>query len=147
MQALWNNNSLSNPIFGFGLRQLDSTDVPDATSVVSGGYLTLGDVNSTLFTGKMNFIPLSNSGTYWNIPLSNVAVQGTALNVNSSAAVIDTFVLLPTFAQTRSNLVSQGDQLARPSCRRRCVRLRRDPEVASNPPERWPLCVPLLDLR
>ncbi|KAL8278335.1 hypothetical protein RQP46_009227 [Phenoliferia psychrophenolica] len=90
VQALWLNNSLSNPVFGFGLRQLDATDVPDATSVESGGYLTIGDVNATLFSGTLNYVPLSNSGTYWNIPMDNIIVQGKTLNQNASAAVIDT---------------------------------------------------------
>ncbi|KAK4700231.1 hypothetical protein P7C70_g6019, partial [Phenoliferia sp. Uapishka_3] len=90
IQALWTNGSLTNPVFGFGLRQLDSTDVPDATTVTSGGYLTIGNVNSTLFTGTMNYIPLSNAGTYWNIPLDDLSVQSQSLGLTAAAAVIDT---------------------------------------------------------
>ena len=51
--------------------------------------MTVGDVNTTLFSGTMNWIPLV-SQTYWTIPLDNVAVGSTALGITANNAIIDT---------------------------------------------------------
>lgn len=93
VQGLWESGALLNPLFAFGLNQLDSVSVPDVTAVVPGGILTIGDVNATLFTGSINYTPLSDAGSYWSIPLQNVAVGDKVLGLTNNAAVIDTYVL------------------------------------------------------
>lgn len=51
--------------------------------------MTVGGINTTLFTGTMNWIPLT-SQSYWTIPLDNVGVAGNQLGISSANAVIDT---------------------------------------------------------
>lgn len=62
-------------------------------SLLSHFSLTVGDVNTTLFSGTMNWVSLV-SETYWTIPLDNVAVGSTALGITANNAVIDTYVTL-----------------------------------------------------
>ncbi|KAM0755171.1 acid protease [Meredithblackwellia eburnea MCA 4105] len=90
VQALWQNGSLSNPVFGFGLRSLVSQDVPSIRSVVAGGIMTVGDVNSTLYSGDLNWHTLSDSGSYWAIPVDNVTIGGTSIQMSVEDAIIDT---------------------------------------------------------
>lgn len=52
--------------------------------------MTVGGVNTTLFSGTMNYIPLTDTGSYWLIPLSAVKVGGSSVGVSFSAATIDT---------------------------------------------------------
>lgn len=58
--------------------------------------MTLGGVNTTLYSGTLNWVPLSSAnGPYWSIPVDGVSVGGASLaGVNTSSAIIDTFVPL-----------------------------------------------------
>ena len=56
-----------------------------------GGQLTLGGVNSSLFTGEINYIPVSEP-KWWTIPMDSVVLNGReiALPVSAKYAIIDT---------------------------------------------------------
>lgn len=77
--------------------------------MLTANYLTVGGTNSSLFTGTMNFVPLTNSGmrlynltrrmlislapatgSYWLIPLQDVSVGGTSVGVSATSVAIDT---------------------------------------------------------
>ena len=111
VQGLWESGALLNPLFAFGLNQLDSISVPDVTAVVPGGILTIGDVNTTLFTGSINYTPLSDAWSYWSIPLQNFAVGDKMLGLTNNAAVIDTYVLF--FRLESFILTASGSEVGR----------------------------------
>lgn len=56
-----------------------------ATQVESnGGLFTLGYLNSSLYTGSVNYvsIPTSNQD-YWRIPVSGATIQGSSVSIVS----------------------------------------------------------------
>ena len=65
-------------------QQLSTPDLP-------GGQFTLGGVNSSLFTGEINYIGLSRV-SWWTIPMDSVVMNGQeiTLPVNTTEAIIDT---------------------------------------------------------
>ncbi|EGG01944.1 aspartic peptidase A1 [Melampsora larici-populina 98AG31] len=55
-----------------------------------GGILTLGGVNQSLYTGKINYIPLE-SQSYWQIAMDEVSINGGVIpNLGSKSVAIDT---------------------------------------------------------
>jgi len=71
---LWYNilsqNLVSNPVFGFWLSQTASTN---------GGELTLGDVDSTKFTGDFTWANLT-SETYWEFSVDDFLLGSSSLD-------------------------------------------------------------------
>jgi hypothetical protein len=59
--------------------------------------LTIGATNSSLYTGNINYVDLSNAGLYWNIPLDGISSQGQDLGLQADSVIIDTSVLLDLF--------------------------------------------------
>ncbi|KAI0823420.1 acid protease [Trametes gibbosa] len=105
-EALINNGEFSSPEIAFWLaRHIDDRNPPDEQS---GGVLTLGGTNSTLFTGDIEFIPLSNAAapTFWMLTMTGATVQGKSVSIPSGDAAlsaIDTGTTLiggPTSAVT-----------------------------------------------
>ncbi|KAI0358629.1 acid protease [Trametes cingulata] len=94
-QALVNNGQFASPEMAFWLaRHLDDDNPPDESF---GGVLTLGGTNSSLFTGDIEFIPLtttgSNTPTFWMLEMTGATVQGKSIAVptgNSALSAIDT---------------------------------------------------------
>jgi len=62
-----------------------------STRELPGGQFTLGGVNSSLFTGQINYIRLSQVG-WWTIPMDSVVLDGQeiTLPVNAKDAIIST---------------------------------------------------------
>lgn len=54
------------------------------------GSLTIGGVNSTLYSGNINYIPLTDAGSYWLIPMTDLKVGGTSTGISYPSVVIDT---------------------------------------------------------
>ncbi|MBW0552019.1 hypothetical protein O181_091734, partial [Austropuccinia psidii MF-1] len=74
--------------FAFGLTRF--LNVSTATDIEPGGVLTLGGINTTLFQGNINWIPLK-AQTYWLIALDGVSVNGQTISSSQSNNVaIDT---------------------------------------------------------
>ena len=63
-----------------------------AEALEPGGSFTLGGLNTSLYTGDIDYQSLSQSNLYWTITLSSVTIGIETLNISSSsaAAVIDT---------------------------------------------------------
>ena len=62
-----------------------------ANQELPGGQFTLGGVNTTLFTGDINYIGLSDVN-WWTIPMTSVIVNGREIILPAVAmnAIIDT---------------------------------------------------------
>ncbi|KAH9858906.1 aspartic peptidase domain-containing protein [Lenzites betulinus] len=87
-EALVNNGEFSSPEFSFWLaRHLDDRNPPDEQT---GGVLTLGGTNSTLFTGDIEFLPLSNAAapTFWMLTMTGATVQGKSVTIPSGDAAL-----------------------------------------------------------
>ena len=108
-QALYNQNLLPEPVFGFFLeRHVDQVQKADTAP---GGTFTLGGTNTSLYAGDIEFInmPSGTTPSYWLQQVqskcfprgrwlinylfhSAVTIQGTSIDVpsNSGLAAIDT---------------------------------------------------------
>ncbi|KAM0753939.1 acid protease [Meredithblackwellia eburnea MCA 4105] len=87
VQALWQNGLLAQPLFAFNIGNDKTTS---DTGLISGGTLTLGGVDSSVYSGDIHYTALSADQTgFWNIPLSDMAVNGTSLQVTDGAVTID----------------------------------------------------------
>jgi hypothetical protein len=80
---------------------------PQSTSTqeLPGGQFTLGGVNTSLFTGEINYIPLSEV-SWWTIPMDSVVVNGQEITLpaNVKNAIIDTGTTLVGEWKTRCGL-------------------------------------------
>ncbi|KAI1795502.1 acid protease [Ganoderma leucocontextum] len=92
-EQLMNNGQFASPEISFWLaRHLDDQNAAQETS---GGVMTLGGQNSSLFTGDIEFNTLSNanSPSFWMLELSGATVQGKSVSVptgSAAASAIDT---------------------------------------------------------
>ncbi|KAG8214186.1 aspartic peptidase domain-containing protein [Butyriboletus roseoflavus] len=91
-QALYDQNSLSQPMFGFYLER--HVNQVDKANTAPGGTLTLGGTNASLYTGNIEFIDMPNGITpsYWLQQVKTLTVQGTSISIpsNNGLAAIDT---------------------------------------------------------
>ena len=69
-QALFNGNQLSQPLFSFWLTRY--LDVSNATNLEPGGVLTLGGTNSSLYTGDIDYVDITNTIGYWVLNLTGL---------------------------------------------------------------------------
>lgn len=60
LQGLYNSGKLTEPTFGFGFADL-SIDDTNAQAVVPGGTMTVGGTDSSLYTGSINWVPLTKA--------------------------------------------------------------------------------------
>ncbi|KAK4050499.1 ribosomal 40S subunit protein S18B [Microbotryomycetes sp. JL221] len=88
VQRLWEQGVLSEPVFGFALARWNG-DVDANADIMPGGLMTLGGVNSTLFEGEINWIPLK-SQSYWQIDLEAVSISGSSIDLELGPVAIDT---------------------------------------------------------
>jgi len=59
-------------------------------SAEPGGVFTMGYVNSSLYSGNIEYTSLTGSGSYWLIPLTSITVNGNSAVSGSQNAAIDT---------------------------------------------------------
>ena len=45
--------------------------VQGAASLEPGGIFTMGELNQSLYTGEIDYVPLPEQGTYWQIPITS----------------------------------------------------------------------------
>ncbi len=86
-EALASSNAWSTPSMTFFLERY--RDDQYATQVESnGGLFTLGYLNSSLYTGSVNYvsIPTSNQD-YWRIPVSGATIQGSSVSIVSKLSM------------------------------------------------------------
>jgi len=94
-QALVNANQLSAPEMSFWLARDTAAELTNSNTnaLLPGGTFTLGGVNSSLFSGEIDFVnmPSANPNTFWLLSLSNLTVNGSAVAITTGAlAAIDT---------------------------------------------------------
>ncbi|KAJ7890571.1 aspartic peptidase A1 [Mycena olivaceomarginata] len=84
-QTLGTGNSWDSPVMAFQLtRFLNQSGTGDSQA---GGSFTMGFVNSTLYTGDIEFINMPTStNSYWILPIKAMTVQGSSLTVPSGSA-------------------------------------------------------------
>ncbi|WVR08878.1 hypothetical protein IAU60_005937 [Kwoniella sp. DSM 27419] len=94
-QALAASGSWDQQEMGFYMARYRGS--PYASSVeVDGGELTLGGLNSSLYTGDVNYVSIAEADLdYWRIPVQGLNIQNNAVSVTSSRgyqpqAAIDT---------------------------------------------------------
>ncbi|EJD48177.1 acid protease [Auricularia subglabra TFB-10046 SS5] len=121
VQTLFQQNTLTQPLFGFFLtRFLDVLTIRDDVAQF-GGEFTIGGVNQSLYQGDIEFIdiPAGREG-FWGIPMTSLVVQGNNVPVPTaqSFAAIDTGTTLvggpanmiaAIFAQIPGSFPGSGD--------------------------------------
>lgn len=91
-QALATSGALDQPLMAFQLTRF--TDDTTANELEPGGTFNLGAVNTSLFTGSIDFQPIpGGQGTYWIQELTGLTANGNAVTLPAGAgsyAAIDT---------------------------------------------------------
>ena len=92
MEALVSQGAIKNKLFGVHFwRSADGGN--------NDGEISFGSVNSAKFTGDLNYInTITNQLGFWEIPISDIGVQGKSLGLGGRTAIIDTgtsFILMP----------------------------------------------------
>jgi len=87
-QALASGGSWTSPLMSFVLTRFINSS--NQASAEPGGIFTMGYVNSSLYTGNIEYTSLTGSGTYWLIPLTSITVNGNSAFSGSQSAAIDT---------------------------------------------------------
>lgn len=112
-QQLAQSGKWSTP--AFAVRMARYRDVQTATQVeTQGGSLDLGFLNSTSYTGSINYMNISSANEdYWRIPVNGMTVGGNSVSISSSSgsapsAAIDTgTTLVAVPSSTASALYAQ----------------------------------------
>lgn len=119
-ENLYQNNAWDQPVMAFQLTRYQNDS--RAAALEPGGTFTMGNVNSSLYTGDIDYqdIPTSTP-TYWTLPLKTLTVNGNSITLasgSSSYAAIDTGTTLiggPTdqvaaiFAQIPNSAAGTGN--------------------------------------
>lgn len=88
-QTLASSNTWDSALFGVQLTRY--TNDSTAQELEPGGVLNMGYVNSSLYTGSIDYIDIPGTPSYWYIPLTSMTVQGTSISITSgTTAAIDT---------------------------------------------------------
>ncbi|KAK4691624.1 hypothetical protein P7C70_g9310, partial [Phenoliferia sp. Uapishka_3] len=80
------------PFPGFAFYLTRFINISSAASVEPGGVLTFGYLNSSLYSGEINYVPIPDGlESYWVVPMDAVAVNGTNATSGTGAMVaVDT---------------------------------------------------------
>ncbi|KAJ7606122.1 aspartic peptidase A1 [Mycena polygramma] len=91
-ETLASGNSWDSPVMAFQLTRF--VNQSNSQTLEAGGSFTMGFVNSTLYTGDIEYIDMPTStNSYWILPVTAITVQGNSITVASgtdSYAAIDT---------------------------------------------------------
>ncbi|KAA1468887.1 acid protease [Dentipellis sp. KUC8613] len=91
-ENLLQKNVWDQPVMAFQLARYQN--VSDAEALEPGGTFTMGNVNSSLYTGDIDFQNVASTNTgFWVLPLTNLTVNSDAVTLpsgSSSYAAIDT---------------------------------------------------------
>jgi hypothetical protein len=90
-QTLATGSSWDSPVMAFQLTRF--MNASGAKQLEAGGSFTMGFVNSTLYTGDIDYINMPVTNSYWILPLTAMTVQGNSVSLPSgsdSYAAIDT---------------------------------------------------------
>ncbi|KAF8331904.1 acid protease [Cantharellus anzutake] len=87
-QALVAGGSWTSPLMSFVLTRF--LDDPTAQKLEPGGVFTMGYLNSSLYTGDIEYTNINGDPTYWLIDLTSIKVQGNSVLNKTVSAAIDT---------------------------------------------------------
>ncbi|KAG9309476.1 aspartic peptidase domain-containing protein [Chiua virens] len=90
-QTLASQGAWTNPVMAFHLTRFKN--VSDARPLEPGGSFTMGFVNSSLYTGEIDYQNLVGTPRHWTLPLTQLTVNGNNVSLPSgdeSRAAIDT---------------------------------------------------------
>ncbi|KAJ7252761.1 acid protease [Mycena haematopus] len=91
-QTLATGNSWDSPVMAFQITRF--LNQSRSQELEAGGSFTMGFVNSTLYTGNIEYINMPTAtNSYWILPITAMTVQGNSISVPSgedSYAAIDT---------------------------------------------------------
>lgn len=80
------------PVMAFQITRF--TNISQVRTLEPGGTFTMGAVNSSLYTGDIDYVNLpSDSVNYWTLPLASLTVQGNSVSLGlgqSTYSAIDT---------------------------------------------------------
>lgn len=83
----WQNlasNSWSEKLFAFKMARFRD-DLTASSVEAQGGTVNFGSLNSSLYTGDINYITLTEQA-YWQIPILGAKVQGNEISVNTTVS-------------------------------------------------------------
>lgn len=90
-QTLASSGAWSNPVMAFQLtRFMNGSNV---NTEEPGGSFTMGFVNSSLYTGSIDYQAIPTTPSYWILPMTSLTVQGSSISIpsgSSSYSAIDT---------------------------------------------------------
>ncbi|KAG2040135.1 aspartic peptidase domain-containing protein [Suillus americanus] len=90
-QTLASSGAWTDPVMAFQLtRFVNGSSVNDAEP---GGSFTMGFVNSSLYTGSIDYQSIPTTPSYWILPMTSLTVQGSSVTIpsgSSSYSAIDT---------------------------------------------------------
>ncbi|KAG1728147.1 aspartic peptidase domain-containing protein [Suillus paluster] len=90
-QTLASSGAWTDPLMAFQLTRFINATSPNAQE--PGGSFTLGFVNSSLYTGTIDYQSLPTTPSYWILPMKSLTVQGSSVTIpsgSSSYSAIDT---------------------------------------------------------
>jgi len=84
-QTLVGGGAWDQPLMAFQLTRFVNQSASDALE--PGGTFTLGAVNSSLYTGDIDYVDIpSDAINFWTLPVTTLTVQGTSVPVGSGSA-------------------------------------------------------------
>ncbi|KAF8998527.1 aspartic peptidase domain-containing protein [Cyathus striatus] len=90
-ETLASQGAWDEPLMGFHLTRYNNATV--SSSEEPGGQFNMGFTNSTLYTGDIDYVNLTDNGSYWLLQMLSINVQGNTIELpqnESSHAAIDT---------------------------------------------------------
>lgn len=90
-QTLANSGAWTDPVMAFQLTRFINGSNVNAEE--PGGSFTMGFVNSSLYTGTIDYQALPSTPSYWLLPMKSLTVQGSSVAIpsgSSSYSAIDT---------------------------------------------------------
>jgi len=91
-QTLASSGAWDEPVMAFQITRF--LNISQTRSLEPGGTFTMGTLNSSLYTGDIDYVNLpDNAVTYWTLPLTSLTVQGNSVTLasgESSYTAIDT---------------------------------------------------------
>ncbi|BGO94820.1 hypothetical protein NBRC10512_005360 [Rhodotorula toruloides] len=88
VQSLAANGTLPQNVFGFAFQT--HTFTTQSSPTAPGGELTIGGLDTSKYSGSINWINIAQPPGYWAIPLQDITVGGKSLGITDDQVVIDT---------------------------------------------------------
>ncbi|KAK4058007.1 hypothetical protein OIO90_000746 [Microbotryomycetes sp. JL221] len=92
VQALADDGTLPSPEIAFAFKTYAYDELTN--DEMAGGTMTIGGVDSNLYSGDINYIDLVQPVGYWQIPLEGITVEGNSTGITADAVVVDTATTL-----------------------------------------------------